>query len=216
MKCWVAPLLTVSPAHRLFMWLCEEQPLPLSAAHPHPSISHSARARLGGKSDLFCHGEFLGELVKASTVWAFISVERRRGRKERWRWRRLTEEGLDTASLVRQQPQRVIECGKERKQKSTLMMKQVERQKKVPPGLRHQCFSPPSTPPYPLPPSGSMLFRSITSFCPHPHPSSLDSHPLPLHYMHSIKRETRLREMSRVGTIIISALSFTSELHFTI
>lgn len=130
MKCWVAPLLTVSPAHRLFMWLCEEQPLPLSAAHPHPSIFHSARARLGGKSDLFCRGEFLGELVKASTVWAFISVERRRGRKERWRWRRLTEESLDTASLVRQQPQRVIERGKERKQKSTLMMKQVERQKK--------------------------------------------------------------------------------------
>lgn len=86
MECWVCPLLTVSPAHRLFMWLCEEQPLPFSAAHPHPSISHSARSGWGGKSDLFCRGEFLGELVKASTVWAFISVERRRGRKERRSW----------------------------------------------------------------------------------------------------------------------------------
>lgn len=130
MKCWVGPLLTMSPAHRLFMWLCEEQPLPLSAAHLHPSISHSARAGLGGKSDLFCRGEFLGELVKASTVWAFISVKRRRGRKERWRWRRVKEESLDTASLVKQQPQRVRGRGKERKQKSTLIMKQAERQKK--------------------------------------------------------------------------------------
>lgn len=31
------------------MWLCEEQPLPLSAAHPHPSVSHSARVGLGGE-----------------------------------------------------------------------------------------------------------------------------------------------------------------------
>lgn len=36
----------------------------------------------GGKSDLFCRGEFLGEIVKALTVGAFISVERR-GRKEK-------------------------------------------------------------------------------------------------------------------------------------
>lgn len=56
MKCWVCPLLTVSPAHRLFMWLCEEQPLPLSAAHPHPSISHSARAGLGGSRTSFVVG----------------------------------------------------------------------------------------------------------------------------------------------------------------
>lgn len=76
-------MLTVSPAHRLFMWLCEEQPLPLSAAHPHPSVSHSAWAGPRGKSDLFCRGEFLGEIVKPATVWAFISVERRRGREER-------------------------------------------------------------------------------------------------------------------------------------
>lgn len=41
------------------MWLCEEQPLPLSAAHPHPSIFHSARTGPGGKSDLFCRGGIL-------------------------------------------------------------------------------------------------------------------------------------------------------------
>lgn len=162
MNCWVCPLLTVSPAHRLFMWLCEELPLPLSAAHPHPSISHSARAGLGGKSSLFCNGEFLGELVKALTVWAFISAERKRGRKERrrWRWSRLAEESLDTASLVKQQPQRVRGRGRERRQKATMIMKQAKRQKKVLSGLCHLCFFPllpffPSAPPYP-PLSGFM------------------------------------------------------------
>lgn len=29
--------------------------------------------------ELFCSGEFLGEAVKAATVWAFISPEKRRG-----------------------------------------------------------------------------------------------------------------------------------------
>lgn len=35
--------------------------------------------------ELFCSGGFLGEIVKAVTVWAFISPEKRRGRKDRGR-----------------------------------------------------------------------------------------------------------------------------------
>lgn len=35
----------------------------------------------GGKLELFCSGGFLGEAVKAVTVWAFISPEERRGKK---------------------------------------------------------------------------------------------------------------------------------------
>lgn len=134
MNGWVCPMLNVSPAHRLFMWLCEEQPLPLSAAHPHPSVSHSAWAGLRGKSDLFCRGEFLGEIVKAATVWAFISVERRRGAKRekeqaRGRQRGVVEESLDTDSLVKQQPQRARGRGGERKENATIIMKQAVQQK---------------------------------------------------------------------------------------
>lgn len=50
----------------------------------------------------------------------------------------------------------------------------------------------------------SSLLSSITSFCPPPHPSSPAPHPPPLLYTHSIIRETRLREMSGVGAIIIT------------
>lgn len=35
----------------------------------------------GGKLELFCSRGFLGEAVKAVTVWAFISPEKRRGEK---------------------------------------------------------------------------------------------------------------------------------------
>lgn len=49
----------------------------------------------------------------------------------------------------------------------------------------------------------SSLFSSTTGFCPPPHPSSPPSHPPPLLYTHSIIWETRLREMSGVGAIII-------------
>lgn len=79
------------------------------------------------------------------------------------------------------------------------------------PPLRHRCYLHlrrliSSTPPYPFPPSAyvwALLFSSITSFCPLPHPSSPSSHPAPLLYTHSIIWETRLREMSGVGAIII-------------
>lgn len=39
----------------------------------------------GGKLDPFCSEGFFGEAVKAVTVWAFISPEKRRGRKDRER-----------------------------------------------------------------------------------------------------------------------------------
>lgn len=131
-------VLGMSPAHRepstqalyVAVWRAAPSPLCCSSTPQHLPFSPG---RAGGKSDLFCRGEFLGELVKASTVWAFISVERRRGRKERRRWRGVTEESLDTASLVKQQPQRVRGRGGERKQKATLIMKQAERQKKCSP-----------------------------------------------------------------------------------
>lgn len=35
--------------------------------------------------ELFCSGGFLREIVKAVTVWAFISPEKGRGRKDRGR-----------------------------------------------------------------------------------------------------------------------------------
>lgn len=39
-----------------------------------------------GKLEVFCSEGFLGEAVKAATVWAFISPEKRRGgRKDRER-----------------------------------------------------------------------------------------------------------------------------------
>lgn len=64
--------------------------------------------------------------------------------------------------------------------------------------LFHSSLSIPS-----ICPCVSSLFSSITSFCPPPHPSSPPSHPPPLLYTHSIIWETRLREMSGVGAIII-------------
>lgn len=91
MDCWVCPMLIVSLTHRLFMWLYGGWPLPSSASHPHPRGSHSAWVRLGGKLELLCSGGFLGEAVKAATVWAFISPEKRRREKRhreraRGRW----------------------------------------------------------------------------------------------------------------------------------
>lgn len=155
-------MLTVSPAHRLFMWLCEEQPLPLSAAHPHPSVSHSAWAGLRGKSDLFCRGEFLGEIVKPVTVWAFISVERRRGRKER----RNGQEGDRGESRRRVGTQTaLLSSPKEREDEGggeePVREWNKQKDKKELTRLRHQCYSPPlplfsSAPPYPFPPSGTM------------------------------------------------------------
>lgn len=44
-----------------------------------PRGSHSARAWLGGSWSSFVVKGFLGEAVKAATVWAFISPEKRRG-----------------------------------------------------------------------------------------------------------------------------------------
>lgn len=84
MNCWVCLLLIVSLTHRLFMWLCERWPLPFSASHPHPRVSFSP-CLAGGKLELFCSGGFLREIVKAVTVWAFISQEKRRGRNDRGR-----------------------------------------------------------------------------------------------------------------------------------
>lgn len=82
---WTAGYVPCSPWAQHTGSLCgcvKSSPFP-SLLLIHPSLSHSAWAGLRGKSDLFCRGEFLGEIVKPATVWAFISVERRRGRKER-------------------------------------------------------------------------------------------------------------------------------------
>lgn len=84
MNYWVCPLFIMSLTHRLFMWQSEGWPL-LFPASLHPRVSHSAQAWLRGKLKLFCSGEFLEEIVKAVTVWGFISPERRRGRKDRVR-----------------------------------------------------------------------------------------------------------------------------------
>lgn len=91
------------------MTLCvEDGPLGMSLAHRQPDTQalyvavwrvapsilcfSSTPLRLpfspslaGGKLELFCSGGFLGEAVKAVTVWAFISPEKRRGRKDRGR-----------------------------------------------------------------------------------------------------------------------------------
>lgn len=191
----------VSLTHRLFMWLCGGWPLPSSASHPHPRDFHSARAWLGGKLELFCSEGFLGEAVKALTVWAFISPEKRRGRIDRGKrasgiWGLGgTKESLDTDSLVSWSPQRGVGWeGKETWKKQSKSKNELSKKpQNLPcvtspqsfasafPLFLHSSLSAPS-----ICFCVSSLFSSITCLCPPPHPASPSFHPSPLLYTHSI------------------------------
>lgn len=117
------------------MTLCaEDGPLGMSLAHHQPDTQalyvavwrvapsllcfSSTPQRLpfslglaGGKLKLFCSRGFLGEAVKAVTVWAFISPEKRRGEKIEGESKRelmgggVPKESLDTDDLVNWHPQ---------------------------------------------------------------------------------------------------------------
>lgn len=202
------------------MWLCEGWPLPFSASHPHPRVSHSAQAWLGGSLELFCSGGFLGEIVKAVTVWAFISPEKRRGRKDRgkgqegdggeYQRRVWTQTALLTSTRRGWEGERKMKKAKKKREWIEQKAKKKTISSVTSPLLFPSFFSSsslfldsslsaPSIWPY-----VSSLFSSITSFCPPPHPSSPAPRPPPLLYTHSIIGETRLREMSGVGAIIIT------------
>lgn len=159
-----------------------------------------------GSLELFCSGGFLREIVKAVTVWAFISPEKGRGRKDRGRGQEgdggehqrgvWTQTALLTGTPKEGEDERERKNAVKRPRKRENDSNRKPKKKNPTPELRHPVyFHPFSLPPLSLDsslslpsiwPDASSLLSSITSFCPPPHPSSPASHPPPLLYTHSI------------------------------
>lgn len=186
----------------LYVAVWRAAPSPLCSSSTPQRLPFSLGRAEGEVGPLLSGGILRGDCKGCDCVGLYFCGEeegvKREKEQARGRQRGVVEESLDTDSLVNQEPQRARGRGEERKENATIIMKRAEQQKPA-----HWMTSPVlfSSSSYvflrsslsvtPIWLHARLLFRSITRFCPHPHPSLLDSHPPPLHYKHSINRESQ-------------------------
>lgn len=227
---WEWLWLGMSHAHRepstqaLYVAVWRAAPSPLCCSSTPQRLPFSLGLAEGEVGPLLSRGILRGDCKACDCVGLYFCGEKEGAKREkeraRGRQRGVAEESWDTDSLVKQQPQRARargggEKGKSQEENGTSRKTKRSSLDYVTSVILLLCLC------FPL----LLLIRSLhlapctpalqfyNKFCPHPHPSSLNSHPP--HYITRIPLTRGLREMSGVAGVIISAL-FTSQLYFTI
>lgn len=227
---WEWLWLGMSHAHRepstqaLYVAVWRAAPSPLCCSSTPQRLPFSLGRAEGEVGPLLSRGILRGDCKACDCVGLYFCGEKEGAKREkeraRGRQRGVAEESWDTDSLVKQQPQRARargggEKGKSQEENGTSRKTKRSSLDYVTSVILLLCLC------FPL----LLLIRSLhlapctpalqvyNKFCPHPHPSSLNSHPP--HYITRIPLTRGLREMSGVAAVIISAL-FTSQLYFTI